>query len=385
MSSTIIAIKKKASNVFIGYVKLSSILPVNFIESNIGLNSIVIGDDATTTIQNLLNGGNKKILWDVAVSLSNSLYVESLTKIKVLSGKGAVMRNAVNRPMFTNKNHVFSNNANIIDHDIEIDGGVWNGNSSNQTQKGTPQYGFNNLFSWYGVNNLVLKNHKMYTPKTYAQHAINVVNGHLSDFVVDVGPNPAINMDGVHWDGWCKDCSVKRGNIRSYDDGIGMNADDLLNVSGSEALGFFPVAANGPISNITIEDIVFNDSLFGIRILSGQSRIDNISIKNISGTTYNYSLLVDNFWQNPNNIDKSGKGNIGSVVADNITTTVPSKPVDFPINRAKIVLSSSIESLVMTNITGSGTLLPQILKLTQSSAGEYTYTYGTILLNGVPQ
>lgn len=72
-------------------------------------------------------------------------------------------------------------------------------------------------------------------------------------------------------------------------------------------------------------------------------------------------------------------------MADNITTTVPSKPVDFPINRAKIVLSSSIESLVMTNVTGSGTSLPQILKLTQSSAGEYTYTYGTILLNGVPQ
>ena len=382
--SLIVEIKKKAQNLYTDYVRLSSIIPGFFQESSIGLNSIVIGDDAAVHIQGLLNGGNKKILWDLAVSLSDTLVVESNTKIKVLPGKGAVMRNVVNRPMFTNKNHVFSNNSDIIDHDIEIDGGIWNGNSAGQTKKGTTQFGFNNLFSWYGVNNLVLKNHKMYTPKTYAQHAINVTNGHLSDFVVDVGPNPAINMDGVHWDGWCKDCSIKRGNIRSYDDGIGMNADDLLNVSGSEALGFFPVAANGPISNITIEDIVFNDSLFGIRILSGQSRIDNISIKNISGTTYNYSLLVDNFWQNPNNIDKPGKGNIGSVVADNITTTVPSKPVDFPINRAKIVISGSIESLVMTNVTGSGTPLPQILKLTQSSAGEYTYTYGSILLNGSP-
>ncbi|WP_278381001.1 hypothetical protein [Chryseobacterium arthrosphaerae] len=380
MSSTIIAIKKKASNLFIGYIKLSSVLPVDFQESKIELNSIVIGDDATISIQNLLNGGNKKILWDVAVSLSNSLFVDSLTRIKVLSGKGAVMRNAVNRPMFTNKNHVFSNNADIIDHDIEIDGGIWNGNSSGQTKKGTPQFGFNNIFSWYGVNNLVLKNHKMYTPKTYAQHAINVTNGHLSDFVVDVGPNPAINMDGVHWDGWCKDCSIKRGNIRSYDDGIGMNADDLLNASGSEALGFFPIAANGPISNITIEDIVFNDSLFGIRILSGQSRIDNISIKNISGVTYNYSILVDNYWQLPNNLDKPGKGNVGTVTIDNVTTIVPTKNPGFTVNKGKINLSCSIENFVATNISPSGTENPLVFKL--ASAGGYAYAYVNVSVNG---
>ncbi|MHA7822482.1 hypothetical protein ACVVIH_06940 [Chryseobacterium arthrosphaerae] len=383
MSSTIIALKKKASNVFIGYIKLGSILPVNFLESKIGLNSIVIGDDATILIQNLLNGGNKKILWDVAVSLSNSLFVESLTTIKVLSGKGAVMRNGVNRPMFTNKNHVFSNNANIIDHDIEIDGGIWNGNSAGQTKKGTPQFGFNNIFSWYGVNNLVLKNHKMFTPKTYAQHAINVTNGHLSDFVVDVGANPAINMDGVHWDGWCKDCSIKRGNIRSYDDGIGMNADDLLNTSGSEALGFFPVAANGPISNIAIEDIVFNDSLFGIRVLSGQSRIDNISIKNISGVTYNYSILIDNYWQLPNNLDKPGKGNVGNVIIDNVTTTVPTKDPGFTVNKGKINLSCSIENLTATNISTTGTANPLVFKL--ATAGGYTYDYGSITVNGVQQ
>ncbi|MEN5306840.1 hypothetical protein ABE425_04950 [Chryseobacterium cucumeris] len=382
MSSAIIAIKKKAQNLYTDYVRLSSVISGFFQESSIGLNNIVIGDDATTQIQSLLTGGNKKILWDLAVSLSNTLYVESATKIKVLPGKGAVMRNAVNRPMFTNKNHVFSNNSNIIDHNIEIDGGVWNGNSYNQTQKGTPQYGFNNLFSWYGVNNLVLKNHKMYTPKTYAQHAINVVNGHLSDFVVDVGPNPAINMDGVHWDGWCKDCSVKRGNIRSYDDGIGMNADDLLNASGSEALGFFPIAANGPISNIIIEDIVFNDSLFGIRILSGQSRIDNISIKNISGVTYNYSILVDNYWQLPNNLDKPGKGNVGTVTIDNVTTIVPTKNPGFTVNKGKINLSCSIENLTAANISPTGTENPLVFKL--ASAGGYTYTYGTISINGSP-
>lgn len=386
MSGYIIAIKRKAASTkTMRNITLSDILPSDFVESILDLEAQVIQDDAYSIIQNILSGGYINLFWDKSVSLSNTLALESNTNIFTIIGKGAVLRDGVNKPMIRNKNYRFSNNNTIVDKNILIDGGIWNGNSAGQSIQGTPQYGFNNIFTWYGVENLTLKNHKMYTPRVYAQHAINILNGHVSDFIVDVGENPAINMDGIHWDGWSRDCSIKRGIIRSYDDGIGMNADDLLNRPDSPVLGFFPVSANGPISNIEIEDIHFVDSLFGIRILSGQSRVDNISIKNISGTTYNYSLLIDNFWQDPNNIDKPGKGNIGSVVADNITTTVPSKPVDFPINRAKIVLSSSIESLVMTNVTGSGTSLPQILKLTQSSAAEYTYTYGSILLNGNPE
>ncbi len=86
MSSSIIAIKKKAQNLYTDYIRLSSVISGVFQESSIGLNNIVIGDDATTHIQGLLTGGNKKILWDLAVSLNNTLYVESATKIKVLPG-----------------------------------------------------------------------------------------------------------------------------------------------------------------------------------------------------------------------------------------------------------------------------------------------------------
>ncbi|AZA82157.1 hypothetical protein C1637_09995 [Chryseobacterium lactis] len=384
MSNYIITIKKKAAKKVMRNISLSDILPPGFQESVLTLEAQIIRDDAYSIIQSALLGGYVNLLWDKAVSLSNTLLIESNTNITAISGKGAVLKNSVNKPMMRNRTLRFSDNNSIIDRNIVIDGGIWNGNSAGQTVKGTSQFGFANLFSWYGVENLTLKNHKMYTPKVYAQHAINVVNGHISDFVVDVGTNPAINMDGVHWDGWCKNCSIKDGNIRSYDDGIGINADDLLNVSTSEAKGFFPVSANGPVENIVIENIVFNDSLFGIRLLSGQSKISNIIIKNISGITKNYSIIVDNYWQNPNGLDKPGKGNIENITVESVTTTVPSSSVAFPINRAKIVLSCSIKDLTMTGVTPTGTNLPILEKLSQSSDGQYTYSYDNVKLNGNP-
>ncbi|WP_027380841.1 glycoside hydrolase family protein [Chryseobacterium daeguense] len=380
MNYLIEILKKRAAKKEQRVVHLSDILPSNFVESVLTLGAPVINDDAYSLIQNALSGGYIDLYWDKAVSLSSTLFLESNTNIYVTANKGAVLRNGVNKPMFRNKHLVWGNHLAILDKNIHLDGGVWNGNSAGQTVKGTNEYGFVIIFCWYGVENITLKNHKMYTPKTYAQHACNVLNGHISDFVVDVGANPTVNMDGVHWDGGCKDCSIKRGVISTYDDGIGMNADDLYNIS--TAANFFPPEANAPISDIEIEDIQFINSLFGIRIFSGQSRVDNITIKNISGSTANYTILIDNYWQNPNSVDKPGAGNIGTVIIDNVTTTVPSTNPGYTINRGKINLSASIENLTATNISPTGTSVPLYFKL--ASAGGYTYVYGNISINGTP-
>jgi hypothetical protein len=377
---SLIPIKKKAAgNRPQRAIYLSDILPQSFIQSILTLNNQSINDDAHGLIQNVLNGGHIDLYWDMAVSQSDTFYLESNTNIIVSEGKGSVLRNGVNKPMFRNKNLVWGDHDNIIDKNISVSGGIWNGNAFGQTVKGTNQFGFVIIFCWYGVKNLTLHNHKMYTPKTYAQHACNVVNGHVFDFVVDVGANPTVNMDGVHWDGGCSGCSIKRGDITTHDDGIGLNADDLYNVS--SAADFFPPEANAPISDIVIEDINFINSLFGIRIFGGQSRINNISIKNITGSTANYTILIDNYWQNPNSVDKPGKGNVGTVVIDNVSTTVPYSDPGYTINRGKINLSSSIDNLIATNITPTGTSIPLVFKL--AAAGGYTYDYGNININGV--
>lgn len=384
MSGTLISMYKTGSNIPDGYIRLSDELPYNFVESSLGLNAVVIGDDAFSIIQGLLNGGNVKIYWDLAVSLSNTLRIESNTEIKTVSGKGAVLRPGVNRPMFMNKNIKFRENANIVEQNILIDGGIWNGNSAGQTVKGSHTHGPVTIFSWFGVKDLHLKNHKMYTPKTYAQQAINILNGVVEDFVVDVGSG-AINMDGVHFDGWCKNCRISRGILTTYDDGVACNADDLYyhpDYGNGTTTNFWVEDPCGPASDIIFEDLFFVNSLFGIRVLSSRSRVDNITIRNLSGNTRGYSVLIDNYWQNPGAIQNSSTGNIGHITVNNNTVAVNYSGLS-NLNEAKISLSCSVESLIMTNITANTGNAPLISKLIKDGLNR-NYIYGTVTLNGNP-
>lgn len=354
-------------------------------DATLTLGSTNTGTDGYAAIQNILNqaGSNSPIVidWDVKVGISNILTVKSNTTINVAADCGAILKSGAHKPLFRNANPVFSVNANIIDHDIIINGGIWNGNNAGQTAKGTPANGLTNVFSWFGVRNLTVKNFTIYTPKVYAIQGINILNGLYEDFVVDVGAG-AINMDGVHFDGWCKDCIVRRGNLKTYDDGVGINSDDIylspLYANGVVS-GYYPASAAGPSSNILIEDIVFNNSLFGIRLLSGSSRIDNITIRNISGTTKGYALLIDNYWQHPDDVTVAGRGNIGSVTVDNFNVVVTTANMGAgALHEAIISLTDNIESLVVTNFTPTTNSIPSVFI-------DQSYTYGVVTVNGVNQ
>lgn len=382
--------KVRTNNKINRVVYLSDILPINFVESVLLLENISIGDDAFSYISPILEGGNLTIYWDKKVSLGNTLRIYSNTTVIASSGCGAVLRNEVNKPMFSNKNRRFSKNDSIADENIIYDGGVWNGNGFNQSLKFTGNYGIVSIFLHAGVINLQFKNDiKFYTPKTYCSSAWNIVNGVYEDFTLDVGSNPDINMDGVHFDGNSRDCRISRGVIRTYDDGIALNADDILysrnlpyNQNG-EIEPFWTRDPQGEIKNILIEDIHFVNSLFGIRLLSSKSRIDNITIKNITGNTTGYLLIIDNYWQQPAEIKAFNKGNVGKVILDNINVTVNSVSLPFPVNQSVISLSDSIEELTITNFVSNTGNVPNYSKLTQDAIGQ-VYNYGNLTLNGVP-
>ena len=138
--------------------------------------------------------------------------------------------------------------------------------------------------------------------------AANVTHVLYENIIVDVGPNPLINNDGLHIDGNSQYGVIRHCIINTHDDGIGLNADDLYyywyngknDRKGRSGKGlFYSEAAAGPISDILIDDITFNSSLFGIRILSGQSRVDHITIRNIKGYTKGYAVVIDNYQHNP--------------------------------------------------------------------------------------
>ena len=89
---------------------------------------------------------------------------------------------------------------------------------------------------------------------------------------------------------------------------------------------FYSEDAAGPISDILIDDITFNSSLFGIRILSGKSRVDRITIRNIKGYTKGYAMVIDNYQQNPGAVTWAGPGNIGTINVEDFDVAILPNP-----------------------------------------------------------
>lgn len=372
---------------------VSELLPSNFIESKLDLNSYSVGDDAWFYIQDKLNRSRSdlKIIinFDKKVAISDTLRLGSNTELNFNAGCGIILRNQVSKSILKNRNIIPSNNLNIVDTNIRINGGIFNGNGAQQ-KRGVRGHGMAAIFSWHGVLNLEINDFKIYNYIIYAQIATNIVNGLATNFVVDKGNTTGNNQDGMHWDGWCTNCSFINGVIRSGDDAIAINADDGYtkwqnsSLNGEMFMDFYTSDFNGPANNIHIENIQINngDGLgWGIRILSTISRVDNITIKNIRGITVGYGLLVDTYSWSPA-MDFPGKGNIGSIIADNLsfnTTTDGYKDSRFS---AKISTTCSIEKFIVTNATQNTLNAPQLIRNVKDANG-FNLNYGEYSVNGI--
>jgi hypothetical protein len=178
------------------------------------------------------------------------------------------------------------------------------------------------------------------------------------NIIVDVGPNPLINNDGLHIDGNSQYGVIRHCIINSHDDAIGLNADDLYlywyngkrDRKGSSGKGlFYSEAAAGPISDILIDDITLNSSLFGIRILSGKSRVDRITIRNIKGHTKGYAMVVDNYQHDPSVVTWAGPGNIGTINVEDFDVAIYPGTEMMP-NESCINVSTNVEQFILKNI-----------------------------------
>lgn len=328
-------------------------------DAEIGMNSVMFGTDNTTVIQNVLDKAKDNpitVYWDGKYSITG-LKIYSNTTIIANAGCGAILRNHSNKSIFINASQSFNS---IKDSNIVISGGIWNGNYYNpEIQRGAQSKGdrVNGLvacFRFYGVDNLIVRDAILYKPATYALAAANVTHVLYENIIVDVGPNPLINNDGLHIDGNSQYGVIRHCIINTHDDGIGLNADDLyLNWydknDTSSVESFYSEACAGPISDILIDDITFNSSLFGIRILSGKSRVDRITIRNIKGYTKGYAMVVDNYQHNPPLVTWAGPGNIGTINVEDFDVAIYPGPENMP-NESCINVSTNVEQLILKNI-----------------------------------
>ncbi len=241
-----------------------------------------------------------------------------------------------------------------------ISGGIWNGNYYNPEirkgaqSKGDSIHGLVGCFRFHGVNNLIVRDAILYKPATYAIAASNVTHVLYENIIVDVGPDALINNDGLHIDGNSQYGVIRHCVLNTHDDAIGLNADDLYlhwfdrKGDPSDKL-FYTEKAAGPISDILMDDITLNSSLFGIRILSCKSRVDRITIRNIKGYTKGYAVVIDNYQHDPGIVTWAGPGNVGTISIEDFDVAIYPGKIKMP-NESCINVSTNVEQLILKNI-----------------------------------
>ena len=212
---------------------------------------------------------------------------------------------------------------------ISISGGVWDGNSMNNSRGDDlfdPAATSGALFSFRGVKNLSLKDMKLKNPLCYYLRFCEVENVTIDNIVFE-SEDVHINQDGVHLAGFCR-CFTMR-NLRGVngspgDDFIALNADDCLTRQESFDM------VNGPQSDILIENIYADECHCFVRLLSVESPIEKVTIRNVSGNCRGNAVNMDAarycrvpLFKPDDEICRNGVGHLNNVLIENIRVGRP--------------------------------------------------------------
>lgn len=184
------------------------------------------GTDQTEAIQAILNTASKAnpitILWDVKVSTSG-LRIKSYTTINALFGCGAILRDNVDNSLLSNYNWT-ANSNNILDSNITINGGIWNGNgwrSGVQKQaNNTTANGQITVVNFFGTKNVRLENCIFLNASSWCVAFMTSENIYINNCVIDDGAVGHYNQDGIDFLGYAKKIRILNNYIRNGDDKI---------------------------------------------------------------------------------------------------------------------------------------------------------------------
>ncbi|HRE83460.1 MAG TPA: glycosyl hydrolase family 28-related protein [Opitutaceae bacterium] len=260
-----------------------------------------IGDgsaDDTAALQRALDGGQRTVVIPKGTYLiRKTLLLDSATTIK--AAPDAIIRLAdkagtsVDVFLLSNRDSV-KGNSHVI-----VDGGIWDGNNANNP-RGDPAtmpcytgvgMHFNN------VQGLVLRNLTIRNPETYAIRAIHLRDFRIEDIGFDFSVTRA-NQDGVHLNGFCEQGVIRNltalSPFATNDDMVALNADD----GDPKTYVFQQGMVNGPIRNITIENLRAPSVFSFVRLLSHEQPIENVTIDGIVGGARFYVINMDR-WRFP--------------------------------------------------------------------------------------
>lgn len=268
--------------------------------------------------------GNKYIISSPIIMYSNtSLFLDDSATIYLADNSNCYMLTNANKSTLVN---------NIVDKNVSIEGGIWDGNPLNQIHTlndGRWVVGF----GLFGIENLNIKNLKI-KAKTFAIHVSCLKNYTFKNIQINhdvgIGVTPS-NQDGIHINGPAYNGLISNIKGSTWDDMIAVNADDGETFGG--------VTAFGEIVDLIIDGVECNNSLNVIRVLSASNLIDRILIKNIIGTCTDSIIEVSSYGL--------GAGKFGSIDVDSVNVSMLNPVVQ---SHAGIILNNKIESISFRNI-----------------------------------
>jgi len=268
----------------------------------------LVGDgvaDDTAAIQARLDAGTACVYLPPPAKhylISKTLKIGSDTELKL--DRFSVIRLAPqsNCPMIENKGYVGGN-----DRRIALTGGVWD--MANLDQAPNPQqyrrltpprpspmpkhhengFFFGMAMRFSHVADMTVKGVTVRNPTSYGMAFCRTSYFLVEDVTFDYTTwNPiALNLDGVHLDGWCHHGRIANLRGTCYDDLVALNAND-----GQCA------QEEGDITDVDIDGVYADYCHSAVRLLSTSAQMKRVTIRNVHGNFYTYAVGLTHFFDN---------------------------------------------------------------------------------------
>lgn len=258
-----------------------------------------------------------------------------------------------NCPMLENRTYRAGTGTNVF---VAVTGGIWDMDNLNQRgnfmqdpelaksapTKFDPDFFFGMSMRFCHVDHLTVRGVTVRNPVNYG-----IEFGHVSYVTADdvtfdyrQGNPTLLNMDGLHFDGFCHHLRITNLRGTCYDDMIALNANDGT-CSPEE----------GPISDVDIDGLYCDYCHSAVRLLSADAPVSRVTIRNVHGNFYVSAVwLTHHFWNRP------APGRFDDIVISDIfaAKAIPPPDVDGPWRRSLPLIYvegvANIGSLVMERI-----------------------------------
>ncbi len=258
-----------------------------------------------------------------------------------------------NCPMLENRTYRAGTGTNVF---VAVTGGIWDMDNLNQRgnfmqdpelaksapTKFDPDFFFGMSMRFCHVDHLTVRGVTVRNPVNYGIEFGHVSYVTADDITFDYrqGNPTLLNMDGLHFDGFCHHLRITNLRGTCYDDMIALNANDGT-CSPEE----------GPISDVDIDGLYCDYCHSAVRLLSADAPVSRVTIRNVHGNFYVSAVwLTHHFWNRP------APGRFDDIVISDIfaAKAIPPPDVDGPWRRSLPLIYvegvANIGSLVIERI-----------------------------------